>query len=130
MKKLAFFAVTMLTVLLVSCQGGYDQAKVDKLDKENPDFEVMIEQANYALDDAEKAGDIEKWEKENPKEAESAAAMAIAIALMKEDPSFPKELKEEADKLMERFEKLTSKAKTLGNSAVSGDESEVIEVEE
>lgn len=107
MKKFVLIAVAMLTVLVTSCSKGYDQAKVDNIDKESPDFKVMIEQANYALDDVENAPDLEKWVKENEKEAESLLGLCLAVSLVENE--LPDNLKEDAQKLAKRYEKIGDK---------------------
>lgn len=111
MKKFVLIAVAMLTVLVTSCSKGYDQAKVDNIDKESPDFKVMIEQANYALDDVENAPDLEKWVKENEKEAESLLGLCLAVSLVENE--LPDNLKDDAQKLAKRYEKIQDKLTTV-----------------
>lgn len=111
MKKFVLIAVAMLTVLVTSCSKGYDQAKVDNIDKESPDFKVMIEQANYALDDVENAPDLEKWVKENEKEAESLLGLVMAVSLVENE--LPDNLKDDAQKLAKRYEKNRDKLMTV-----------------
>lgn len=115
MKNNIFSLFAVCALLLASCSKGYDQNIVDKLDKNSPDyFKVLIEQANYALDDAENAPDLEKWDndKENEKEAEFLVSACLGIGMTKDDPSFPAELKEDAEKLLKRFDKLADKLNT------------------
>lgn len=111
MKKFVLIAVVMLTVLVTSCSKGYDQAKVDNIDMESPDFKVMIEQANYALDDAENAPDLEKWLNENEKEAISMLSMCFAVSVRENE--LPDNLKDDAQKLAKRFEKIQDKLKPI-----------------
>lgn len=113
MNKLHFFIIALLTMILASCSGGYDQKKVDALDKKDElskaDYELMIEQANYALDDLDKYGDVQKWANENAKEAESLAGMIVALGFCSElDNQFPESLKDELKALDKRTEKYTT----------------------
>ena len=117
MKKLICFIALAMLVVATSCSGGYDQKKVDALDKDNlskDDYYEMVKQVNYALDDAEAAKDINKWEAENKQEAESLAGMVLALGICEsEDPDFPEDLRKDVKKIMNRFEKLDAGTESI-----------------
>lgn len=114
MKKISVFLMSALALVMTSCGGGFDKAKVDKINIDNPsvdDYKVMVEQAKYGLDDIEKAGDVTKFEKENPEEAEAVVGLCFALAVCQDaDPDFPKDLKDEVKEITKRFDKVVDKA--------------------
>lgn len=106
--------VAVVLVGLSACQSGkYDQKVVDNLlEKENcteADYKTLINQANYALDDAEKSGDLSKWVKENSEEAMSVVSIAFTLSTQKAfDSDFPSSLDSKVDALTNRIEELSS----------------------
>lgn len=103
-------------LFLSACSaGGYDQKKVDQLveNKESyteKDYQTMIDQVGYALDDAEKADNFEKWASENGKEFEAIMGLGMALQVCAEsDNNFPDSKKDEVKNLMARCKKIIEK---------------------
>lgn len=119
MKKIALMFAAMMVMIMTSCSGGYDQKKVDELEKKvsanqeltSSDYKTMVEQCNYIIDDMEGAKNDAEWEKENSKEAEALFSMAIALSFASEaDENFPKDLKGDVEKIKDRFKKIQESA--------------------
>lgn len=131
MKKLFYLVAIAMISLATSCSSGYDQKKVDALDKNNyteDDYYEMVKQAGYALDDAEGAKDLAKWEEDNAEEAQSMMGLVMALAICQEaDPNFPKDLNKEVEKLGKRLDKLTAGMNLPDLSDVDFDDTELVE---
>lgn len=127
MKKISYILTAFLVVILTSC-GGYDQSKVDELEKKisddkelsESDYRTMVEQLNYILDDIDNAKDLEKWEKENSEEVEDFMGLSFALSISREsDSNFPKDLNKDVDEIEKRLKKMQNEVmKKSGVEAV------------
>ncbi len=112
MKKFLLIGATLMLLLSACSAGSYDQKKVDQLieNKESytaNDYQTMIDQVGYALDDAEKAGNFEKWASENEEECQALMGLGLALQECAEsDSDFPASKKDEVKKLVDRINKL------------------------
>lgn len=112
MKKILLIGATLMLLLSACSAGSYDQKKVDQLLENKEaytanDYQTMIDQVGYALNDVEKADNFEKWAAENEKECEALMGLGLALKECAEsDPDFPASKKDEVKSLMKRFDKV------------------------
>lgn len=139
MKKILMFGASAIMMLLAACGSGhYDQKVVDELidNKENyseKDYKTMVEQLGYALDDAEGAKDLGKWEEENEQKAVGMMGLYMALNILSEqDSNFPESLQKDVKSLSKRVNKLTEKVMTAGQEAPAAgfDSDQIVTVEE
>ncbi len=119
MKKFLLIGATLMLLLSACSAGSYDQKKVDQLLENKEaytanDYQTMIDQVGYALDDAEKAGNFEKWASENEEECQALMGLGLALQECAEaDSNFPASKKDEVKKLMARWKKIIEKSMSV-----------------
>ena len=115
MKKSVLLFAAMLITAITSYAAdvtGYDQEVVDSLCNTNEfhpaDWKTMVEQTNYALDDAEKATNKQKWCEENKQEVVSMMGMLMYLGMSSTayPNQYPEDLRNEIKALIQRGDKI------------------------
>ena len=115
MKKSVLLFAAMLITAITSYAAdvtGYDQEVVDSLCtniKFQPaDWKTMVKQTNYALDDAEKATNKQKWCEDNKQEVVSMMGMLMYLGMSSTayPNQYPEDLRNEIKALIQRGDKI------------------------